>query len=57
LAESEVWRWLTPLIWLVIGAGVAFVIGLLVIARRASIQREYQKRIKEDEDRTPKQGA
>ena len=52
LAEADIWRWvheaLPSLVVLVVAAGVAFGIGLLLRYRRAKIQRQYQSRVEED---------
>jgi hypothetical protein len=52
LAETDIWRWvhdaIPSLVVLIVAAGVAFGIGLLLRYRRAKIQRQYQNRVEEE---------
>ena len=59
LAEAELWRWLKEawpsLAVLVVAAGVAFAVGMLLQYRRSKIQRQYQDRVERErqEDAKP----
>jgi len=52
LAETDIWRWVNEasvsLLVLIVAAGVAFGVGVLLRYRRAKIQRQYQDRIEEE---------
>ena len=51
LAETDVSAWLRQawpsLVWLLVAAGVAFAIGLLLRYRRDKIQKQYQSRVEQ----------